>query len=439
MYGHAEARRFFEIAERAAAAPAERAKALLGLAEVSEVEGRHALTEELCDRALAALADGSDEHTVLGLRRMRERTRSLQGQPARETITVCTELLAKARALGDRSEESALLTMISRCQDRLGEGVEAERVAREAVGAAQAANDPRLLAESLTRLGSAVMEGNAADAQEFYERALALFHTAGDRCGEARCHINIGKIHQRAGDIAAAEAAYDQGLETAQSAQAVDLAGLASLNLGVLYLRRGQLSQAGERYDDALERFTESSNESDRLSTLFNMAHLAREAEDWGTASALYEQVMAVAARIGQPDVELGARAGQALAALAVGARSVAEDAMRWIRANVETRPEWWFQGRDLVDALRIRLAAERGDDGHAMRLLVDAVALAERHDGYLAAYLVAECAPSLRRAGEPLVALIDRIVPEVQTFGFNGVARRLANVRMSLLASAAA
>jgi diguanylate cyclase (GGDEF)-like protein len=439
MYAQAEARRFFEIAERAAPAPGERATALLGLAEVSELEGRHALTEELCDRALATIADGSDEHTVLALRRMRERTRSLQGQPARETITVCTALLEKARSLGDRAEESALLTMISHCQDRLGDGAAAERVAREAVAAAQAADDSRLLAESLTRLGSAIKDTNAAEAQDFYGRALTLFHAAGDRSGEARCQINIGKIHQRAGDMAAAEAAYDHGLETAQSAQAVDLAGLASLNLGLLHLRRGQLALAGEHYDDALERFTESSNETDRLSTLFNMAHLAREAEDWTTASALYEQVMAIAARIGQPDVELGARAGQALAALAVGARSVAEDAMRWIRANVETRPEWWFQGRDLVDSLRIRLAAERGDDSHALQLLSDAVTLAGRHDVYLAAYLVAECAPSLRGAVAPLIALIDQLLPEVDAFGLTGARQRLTNARMSLLASAAA
>ena len=91
---------------------------------------------------------------MLALRRMRERTRSLQGQPARETITVCAGLLEKARSLGDRAEESALLTMISHCQDRLGDGAAAERVAREAVAAAQAADDSRLLAESLTRLGS---------------------------------------------------------------------------------------------------------------------------------------------------------------------------------------------------------------------------------------------------------------------------------------------
>src|SRR5438270_13128139 len=140
------------------------------------------------------------------------------------------------------------------------------------------------------------------------------------------------------------------------------------------------------------------------------MAHLAREANDWSTASALYEQVITVAARIGQPDVELGARAGQALAALAVGARSVAEDAMRWIRANVEPRPDWWFQGRDMVDALRIRLAAERGDDAHALRLLHEAVGIAGQYDQYIAAYLVAECAPSLMRSSDQLLELIDGI-----------------------------
>ena len=289
------------------------------------------------------------------------------------------------------------------------------------------------MAEALTRLGTSMMDRRSDEAGEHYHRALALFRTVGDRCGEARCYINIGIIHQRAGEVVAAEAAYDRALDAATSAHAVDLAGLASLNLGVLYLRRGQTELASERYAEALERFTESSNESHRLATLYNMAHLAREGEDWATASALYDQVVAVAARIGQPDVELGARAGQALAALAVGARSVAEDAMRWIRANVEPRPEWWFQGRDLVDALRIRLAAERGDDAHAMRLLHEAVAIAGRYDPYVAAYLVAECAPSLRRSTEALLALIDQISPDVEALGFAGVAERLAVLRIAL------
>ena len=433
VYAHAEARRFFEIAERTASDSAERARALHRLAEVAETEGRYALTEELCDRALVGLADQPEDHSVLGLQRMRQRMRALQGQPATETILACRELLEKARAVGDRGEEAALLNMISMYQGRLGEWRDAEAVAREAVEAAEHANDGRLLAEALTRLGMSMMDRRSRESAEFYHRALALFRGVGDRCGEARCYINVGIIHQRAGEVAAAEAAYDRALEAANSAHAVDLAGLASLNLGVLYLRRGQRELASERFEAALKGFTESANESHRLATLYNMAHLARESEDWASASAIYDQVVTVAGRIGQPDVELGARAGQALAALAVGSRSVAEDAMRWIRTNVEPRPDWWFQGRDMVDALRVRLAAERGDDAHALRLLHEAVEIAGKYDPYVAAYLVAECAPSLMRSSDALLALIDNISPAVDALGFTGLAERLGALRVAL------
>jgi diguanylate cyclase (GGDEF)-like protein len=433
VYNHDEARRFFEIAERAASNPVERAHALHRLAEVAETEGRYTLTEELCDRALAGLVGTTESGSVLALRRMREGTRALQGQPPKQTIAICGELLAMARQLNDRVEEAALLNMISQYQGLLGEWADAEEFARDAVDAAEAANNGGLLAEAFTRLGSSLMERESPEAGDYFHRALALFHDVGDRCGEARCYINIGLIQQDAGDLTAAEVAYDRALESAERANALDLAGLASLKLGILYLRRGQLDEANERYNEALERFTESSNEPQRLDTLYNMAHLARERDDWSAASTLYEQVVAVAARTGQPEVELGARAGQALAALAVGAQSVADDAMRWIRSNVEPRPEWWFQGRDLVDALRIRLAAERGDDAHALRLLHEAVAIAGRYDPYVAAFLVAECAPSLRRSTEALVTLIDQISPEVETLGFAAVAERLSVLRVAL------
>jgi hypothetical protein len=107
---------------------------------------------------------------------------------------------------------------------------------------------------------------------------------------------------------------------------------------------------------------------------------------------------------------------------------------MRWIRANVETQPQWWFQGRDLVDALRIRLAVERGDDAHAIRLLDDAVELAERFNPYVAAYLILECAPSLRKhSNDTLLAIIDRVTPVAYRLGFTVIAQRLAALRADL------
>ena len=439
-YSHDDARRFFEIAERAAGSPDERARALHGLAELAEIEGRHALTEELCDRAMASLEPGRDDRLALRLRRMRERTRSSRGQASRETIAVCKELLAKARELGDAGETAAVLNMIALAHERLGEWEASEVSAREALAAARESKESRRLAESLGRVGRSIMDRKPDEAAALYHQALALFRQDGDRRGEARCQIGIGNIHQRAGQLVEAEAAYNLGLECAERARAGDLAGLAALNLGVLQLARGLPDLASARFDEALDRFTSSSNESYRLMTLFNMAHLARESEDWGAASVLYEQVHAVASRIGQPDMELGARAGQALAALALGQRSFAEDAMRWIRANVETRPDWWFQGRDLVDALRIRLAAERGDHAHAIRLLDDAVELAERFNPYVAAYLILECAPSLRQsANDTLLAIVDRVTPASYRLGFSVIAQRLAALRADLPGSNAA
>ena len=61
----------------------------------------------------------------------------VDGQPARETIAVCRELLAKARELGDAGEASALLNMIALGQERLGEWDASEASARESLAAAR--------------------------------------------------------------------------------------------------------------------------------------------------------------------------------------------------------------------------------------------------------------------------------------------------------------
>ena len=74
---------------------------------------------------------------------------------------------------------------------------------------------------------------------------------------------------------------------------------------------------------------------------------------------------------------------------------------MREAAALIGTRADWWFQGRELVEALAVLAALAAGDAAGAERRFHDALALAERRlQMYGAAWLVAECATPLGRAG---------------------------------------
>jgi tetratricopeptide (TPR) repeat protein len=433
VYAHTEAREFFEIAVRTAESDLSRARALHELAGVEETEGHYARTEELCSRALDLLINHVDATDALPLRRMRERMRALRGQPPVQTIATCRALLDEAVRLRERPEEAALLGMISQCYSRSGQLHEARVVAERAAEAAESTGRPKLFADALVRLGTTIMDAGENDASSYYQRALDLFRAVGDRCGEARCSINLGMVCQRRGDAGEAEEHYETALATARAAYAVDLIGLASLNLGVLFMRRGSHDLARERFDEALTCFTESNSEPNRVLTLFHIAQLASDTGDWPSASALYDEVALIAARIGQPDLELAARAGLGLAALSIGERLGAEDAMHWVRAHIDARPDWWSQGRELADTLRVRLTAERGDEAYAFRQLREAVELVARHDVYAAAHLVASCAGSLPSCAGSLMNLLDQFIPRAQALGFGTLVRRLSEARASI------
>ena len=164
---------------------------------------------------------------MLGLHRMRERMRALQGQPADATIRSCRDLLDVARHRGDHAEEAELLNMISTYQGRLGDSQDAELLARQAVVAAERANDGRLLAEALTRLGMSMMDRRSGESGprsiNARSRSFAMPAT-----GAARRAATSTSGSSISGSVRgqAAEDAFDDALQAARSAHAVDLAGL---------------------------------------------------------------------------------------------------------------------------------------------------------------------------------------------------------------------
>jgi tetratricopeptide (TPR) repeat protein len=432
LYAHAEARTFFDLASRCAADESQRAVAMFPLAELAETEGKYADAERLCEEILEDLGPKAGAAQYLPLRRMRERIRANLGRSSAETIKACHALLIEAVAMGERAEEAALLGMISQGHARLGNTEEAEAVARQAAEAARIAGDSRALADALTRLGVTLLDRVPADALEYFRQAYDLFQRLDDRGGQARCSINMGIIHLFLNDSNEAERAYARALDSARNAHASDLAGLACVNLGVLYLKRGRAELAGERFEEALQAFVAAQHEPHRLGTLLNLAHLARENGHWDKATSLYTEVIALAVHTGQPDVELGARAGAALTELALGRMAAAADQARAITARMDGRPGWWFQGREIVEALRIRIAAARRDYTEAVTLLKENVEALQGRDLYAAGWLLGECAQALPPDRVPF-SLITELSPRIEAHGYAGLSLRFATLRLIL------
>lgn len=410
LYAHGEADVFYAMAERHAPDPPSLIDARLRRAAAQEAAGRYADAEALYSLALGAPeARALEAPRLLGVERALERVRVQRGQPAATTLAACTRLLAEAARLNVPGEHVSLLIMLSQTHARLGERAPAEACARDAVAIADGLRDDRMTAEAVMRLGSVLLDENPGEAVAMYGRAHGLFAKLDDKYGQVRCLINMGVAHSRLGDERAAEESYRAGYALGVSAHAPDLAGLAALNLGVLHLKAGTHDAAVERVSEALRMFTACRSEPHRLAALYNLAHLARQAGELNSAAERYQATVELARQLGQADVEIGAIAGLGLVGLALGRSPVANGARQETLRLLAGREGWWFQGREVVEALAVHLAlAEVGAAG-ALAQLEEVVERAARHDPYAAAWLLAECGPALHDAGASLVPLVDR------------------------------
>jgi tetratricopeptide (TPR) repeat protein len=432
VYALDEAIAFFSMALRHADTTERQVEGALAFARVAEPAGRYAEGQAVCDAGLEAVGNAdTSSPPIRTLRRMRERLRGHQGAPAQQVLAAGYQLLAEAEAAGDERERVALLTFISEVQSRLADWGEAERLASECIRMAEGMDDPRLLADALVRHGSTLLRlGRLKEAVDCYQRASDIFTGIGDRYKIARCDINIGIGHSMAGDVAAAEQAYRRAIDLARDAHAPDLDGLASLNLGVLCSRAGRYREAHSAFGDALRLFTMVRNEAHRLASLYNMASMARDQDDPERALSLYEESAQLARHIGQPDVEIGARAGAGLSALELSRIDAARAAARLVAELLAGPGAWWFQGRELAEALCILEALHRGAIDEAQRRFRSALEAAEQHEPYGAAWLVAEVAPALSKAGSTEVTqLVAYYGGRVKELGYAALEKRYAQL----------
>jgi hypothetical protein len=156
--------------------------------------------------------------------------------------------------------------------------------------------------------------------------------------------------------------------------------------------------------------------------------HVAREDGRFLDAAGAYDTVAARAIELDDEGLEAAASASAGLASLDQGDVDTAEARLR--RAEdllaVGTLPAW-FAGRELVDALAVRMAAGAGHVGLAADRFERALALAEPNDGFAAARLAAECAPALASLGvRAVVPTIERLRAAAIASGFDVLATKL-------------
>lgn len=404
LYAHAEAAAFLDMAERHASDPREAARIRLRKARVVESAGSYADADRIYVEALPGLLD--DVAASAECRRALARIRALCGAAPAETRRVCQELLAEAEANGLQAECVALLMMLSQAHGREGDDRHAETLARESVRRAEAVADPRLLAEALTRVGTAVLTSRADESLVHYERARRLYEGVGDTWGQVRCQLNHGVASSRLGNLAVAERSYRDALAGARGARSPELAGLAALDLGVVLMKRGRYEDARPYLDEALGQFARVHSEANRTAALYNLAHLAREEGRMADASRLYGATVPLARSVGLTDVAVGALGGVGLVALDSGDRAEATAAWSRLETDLDAQGDAWFQGRELAEILGVRLAIAAGDRSQAYLRFHRALALADAHDPYGAAWLVATCAPLMLAGLAPQLEL---------------------------------
>jgi tetratricopeptide (TPR) repeat protein len=395
LYDSSAASALLTVAARYAPTPSAVANVRARLAELAEKAGHYEEAEALCDLALEWYEGNEDPVEAIRLKRMRTLVRMRRGQGARDTLSSLFALVDEATLVGADAERASILLMSSQMLARLGDPAEAQRVAEEGLEIAERCADPLLLSDSCNRLATCLLLSDGARARALFARGLELIVPLNDVVRRATLLHNIGSLELVSSRWDDARRTLEEAIEYARTARLMALWARASLNLGVLAIRSGQYDEAAAPLSEALRLSAEAQHTELQLATTYNLANLARDMHDFVRARDTYELACELAERIGQSEIQLGAMGGMGLCHLSLGEVEEAVRLLAMLEESCLAMPAW-FQGRELVEALAIRLAILAGRDD-AAQLFADAARRAHTRDPYAGALLTAEFGAVLR------------------------------------------
>ncbi|HKH93833.1 MAG TPA: HD domain-containing phosphohydrolase [Gemmatimonadaceae bacterium] len=421
---------FLQLALGHAASDEERFAVHNDLALAAELSGRWADVERSCDAMLALPGVLEAPARALPLQHRRAQARLRMGMGVREMERECRELLAIAERLGIPAEIVRTRSLFVQTLQRLGRVDEAIQIAEESLRMAEESGDEALSGEAMHRLGQTLLGVRPRESIDLMLRLIALARRRRDPLMEARAFLALGVARTRTRDDLAAVEAFRLALRLALEAQALEVAAAASMNLGVIEMRRGDFGATHRAFHEALRLYTTLRNNTSRLAALYNLANLEAERGDTDAAGPLYRETAALAEQLGADDIAIGAHAGLGLAALRLHDASGARTALAAAHRSLGERADWWFQGRERLESLFIRLAIHDDSRTLALTRFRSAVERLEALDIYSAAWLVGDCGAEVAANESEIWATVERFAEHTIVQQFVPLAARFTALR---------
>ena len=182
------------------------------------------------------------------------------------------------------------------------------------------------------------------------------------RVMEARAFFSLGVARMRTRDDSRRREAFRSALAIARDAQALDVAANASMNLGVIGLRGGEFDVGARRAARRAASLHDAAQQQQPAGGAVQHREPGERARRLRRgASRLYRETAALADRLGRGRHRDRRARGHGLAALRLNDdRRRAHRARRRRRRSSAARHDWWFQGRELLESLVIRLQRTR-------------------------------------------------------------------------------
>jgi tetratricopeptide (TPR) repeat protein/energy-coupling factor transporter ATP-binding protein EcfA2 len=259
---------------------------------------------------------------------------------------------------------------------RLSRSVRLEECAREALGLATAAGEPRWRCTAADALGQALkLRWRHDEAIASFQLALELARSLGNRRWEAIVLQSLGETERAHGRFGQASECFAQVLLLAREVCALELECCAEIGLGCVGLLLGRWGEAREHLESGL-RLAKAGCDRDSEGIIVGNLGAVCDAEGRHLDAKLqYERRLDIARQTGSRFGEVAATVNLGVACLNLGIPTAAKELCKRGRALAAEVGQREFEGNALL--LLAILLRDEGDECASEAILSDCVTLA--------------------------------------------------------------